>query len=196
MGRRFLSSCLLASLVAACGEDPGDGRVVGALTVPDCNGRALERVCPAEVAPESCEAFDLGVDFFTLEVADQRAVIRLQEGGQFFAKTNGLLLEIRDVRQLRGNLGAPLPVAPNANIRGALGLFERCPETTQNFELQGEVVFERFGVAKGDRVAGRLVRLEVRDGRGEGSSRLLGVLHGDFDFTIRRGPPHEAFPGR
>ncbi len=180
-----------------CAEHQGVGHVQGSLTVPGCDDDAdLDARCAASVDPLACTAFDLGVDFFTVEGLEPVAVIRMQRGGEPFAQTDGLLLEIRDARLLRGNLGAPVPVGPDENVRAALGLFARCPDATQNFELSGEVTFDAFGVGKGDAVRGTIDRLEVRDGRTESPGRVLGVLHGDFDFTLRKGPPYQRFAGR
>jgi len=185
---------LLVLALVGCGEDRGRGSLVGSLTIPDCeDGETAVFTCAADVDLDACEAFDLDPDFFALETLDEIAVLRMQKGGRAFAQTDGLLLQIRDVRRLRGNLGVRLPVGAEANIRAALGLFEMCPGSTQNFLLQGEVVFHRFGVERGDQVRGVIERLEVRDGRGTG--RVLGVLRGDFDFTLRQGPPHQQFTG-
>ncbi|MCB9538041.1 MAG: hypothetical protein H6704_17445 [Myxococcales bacterium] len=194
---RRLLPIVIVLLCGACAEDRGRGRVVGSLMVPECDGDgALDARCAAGVDPLECEAFDLEVDFFAVETFEESAVIRVQRGGLAFAQTNGVLLEIRDVRLLRGELGRPLAVGPERNIRAALGLFDRCPDATQNFELRGEVTFTAFGVGKGDAVQGRIDRLEVRDGRSEGPGTVLGVLHGDFDFTLRRGPPYQQFAGK
>jgi hypothetical protein len=123
------------------------------------------------------------------------ARLSLQEGGRPFGLVDGLTFQIADVRQLRGRLGQSIPVGPNANVRAALGLFDRCPDTTQNFTLTGAVTFTRFGVERGDRVTGTIDRLEVRDGRPTNGSAgpVLGLLRGDFDFILRVGPPYQRF---
>ena len=79
---------------------------------------------------------------------DNSAWLRLQAGGSDFALTDGLLLQIRDTSVARA-LGETMPIGQDENIRGALGLFETCAGSTQNFELTGQVVFDRFGVSKG-----------------------------------------------
>lgn len=183
---------LIASLLFACAEDTGDGRVVGWLTVPDCEGsKALSKTCDGDLS--TCEAFDLEVDVFALESSGDLAIIRLQRGGRTFARTDGLILELRDVRQLRGNLNQRQRVGPNEDVRAALGLFDTCPDATLNFELSGEIQFTKFGLARGDVIAGEIISLEVRDGRAEGAADILGQLRGDFDFTVRSGPPYQQF---
>lgn len=176
-----------------CSEDLGSGRVVGALSVPDCDEDGdLVATCPGE-GGAPCEAFDLKVSLFALEQSGDLATIRLQRGGQAFAQTDGLLLQIHDVRRLRGNLGAAQRVGPGENIRAALGLFRRCPVATLNFSISGEVVFDRFGLDSGDVIAGSITTLEVRDGRSGEIGEIVGELHGEFEFTVRSGPPFQQF---
>lgn len=186
---------LLPTLLAACAEDPGTGRVAGSLSVPACEaGEPLEATCPPEVPAESCEAFDLQADFFALEPYGEGVLMRFQKGGRILALTDALVLTIGDHRLLRGNLGRSLPVGPDENIRGALGLFHICPDSTQSYAIHGLVRFDAFGVDKNDEVRGVLERLEVRDGRSEGGvGQLLGVLHGHFDFQVHKGRPYQPF---
>jgi hypothetical protein len=183
---------LLSLLAGGCGEDLGTGEIVGSLVVPDCESRGDEErwVCAPDVPADRCEAFDLGVDFFALEHFEDSAVIRMQEGGQDLATTDGLLIEIRDVRLLRGQLGQGLEIGPRRDIRAALILSDTCPESTQSFDLRGRIVFTDFGIDKGDRVAARIEELVVRDAR---TGALLGRLRGSFEFTLRRGPPYQRF---
>ncbi|MBU0553655.1 hypothetical protein KKF91_04335 [Myxococcota bacterium] len=192
--RLHLTALSLSLLLGACGEPLSTGQVQGRLLVPDCaEGKPRRYECDPSGDPGSCAAFSLDPDFFSLELSEERAVIRLQRGGRPFGEVDGFLLEIRDIRALRGQLQRPLLLGPEENIRGALGLFEACPDSTQNFTLRGEVRFERFGLSRGDRVKGSLLWIEVRDGRD--ASQALGQLRGDFDFEILRGPPFETFPG-
>lgn len=190
-------SFLAALSLLACTDSAGTGRVVGSLAVPDCaEDGALKAECGGDVPFGSCEAFSLGVDFFAAEATGRGGLIRLQRGGRNLSLTDALILEVRDVRQLRGALGTPQAVGPEQNIRAALGLFDRCPDSTQSFELTGLVRFDAFSLERGDRIAGTIERLEVRDGRPErGVGEVLGVLHGDFDFDVRKGPPYQQFSG-
>jgi len=185
----------LAIGLLACGDDQGVGKVVGFLHVPVCDeGAPLDVTCMPEVPPEDCNAFDLRADFFALEPYGNSALLRIQRGGRILALTDALVLEIRDYRLLRGNLGRPLPVGPDQNVRAALGLFHLCPDSTQPYAIHGIVRFEAFGVSQGEQVTGIIDRLEVRDGRAQGgAAQLLGILHGDFDFTVRKGPPYQPF---
>ena len=191
---KTLTLLALALGLAACAEDTGDGAVIGSLFVPACeDGTPLDKTCPETTDPRQCEAFDLGADFFAVEPYGDGALLRIQRGGRILALTDALVLEISDYRLLRGQLGNRLPVGFDRNIRGALGLFHLCPDSTQSYDISGQVTFSTFGVHKGDRVAGTF-ELEVRDGRSEtGASRVLGVLHGDFDFIVRKGPPYQPF---
>ena len=119
--------------------------------------------------------------------------LRMQRGGADFALADGLVLQIEDTRRLRGRLGEPVPIGNNENIRAGLGLFARCPGSVQNFDITGSIVFESFGLDKGDRIKGVIETLEIRDGRGEGVGGVLGQLHGYFDFNVQTGPPYQRF---
>lgn len=194
---RGLALSIWALGLLACSDSAGVGRVVGSITVPDCtNDEPLVRRCGPDVAGEDCSRFDLEVDFFAAESTGKGALVRLQRGGRNLSLADGLIIEVRDVRKLRGKLGEPLAVGPDQNIRAALGLFDRCPDSTQSFLVTGVMRFTAFGLAQNDTVAGTIERLEVRDGRPErGVGQVLGVLHGDFRFTVRKGPPYEQFSG-
>jgi hypothetical protein len=185
-----------ALFLVGCGRESGSGQVTGFLTVPGCMmapAGAEQCTGAATDPPDICEDFALDTDFFTLEPVGTQAVLRLQHGGEDFAREDALMLHIIDVDRIRGALGVAIAVGPEAPIRGALDLFETCPDATESLELRGRVTFQDFGTHKGDRVAGTLDELLVRDAR---TGALRGRLHGDFDFTVRRGPPYRRFAGR
>ena len=189
-------SAVTGSVLTACRSESGNGEVTGFLTVPGCLvAPAGAEACTGGETddPAVCNSFDLDPGFFTLEREGDQAILRLQSGGGDFAQEDGLLLHLADVSLVRGRLGQPMAVGPEEPLRAALALFERCPGATESFELRGSITFEDFGVRKGDRVAGTLNELLVRDGR---TGALLGRLHGNFDFTVRRGPPYRRFDGQ
>jgi hypothetical protein len=193
---RLAALATLVCLLGGCGRETGSGNVTGFLTVPGCmTAPAGSERCTGAASdpPEICEDFALDTDFFTLEPVGAQAVLRLQHGGEDFAREDALMLHIIDVDRIRGALGVPMAVGPEAPIRGALDLFETCPDATESLEMRGRVTFSDFGTHKGDRVAGTLDELLVRDAR---TGALRGRLHGDFDFTVRRGPPYRRFAGR
>lgn len=191
----LLATLLTPALLVGCTDYIEEGTLVGSLVVPDCEGGEGARFTCLDTALEDCDAFRLDIDFFALDFLGDAARLSLQQGGRPFGLADGLTFQIADVRQLRGRLGQSIPVGPNANVRAALGLFDRCPDTTQNFTLTGAVTFTRFGVERGDRVTGTIDRLEVRDGRPTDGSAgpVLGLLRGDFDFILRVGPPYQRF---
>ncbi len=193
--RNITRGLLLGSALAGCAQEQGSGSLTGFLSVPGCvTPPADVEVCRGlpDDPPAICEHFDLHPNFFTLETAADDAVLRMQYGGEDFAREDGLQLHVRDVGGLAGRLGRPLAVGPDEPVRAALDLFERCPLVTESLELRGTVTFEAFGLHKGDRVIGTIDELIVRDAR---SGALRGRLHGDFDFTVRRGPPYRRFVG-
>lgn len=181
-------------LMTGCVDVPGTGNVLGWLDLQDCTpDTKLTEVCDAEIADLECSAFDLGANFFALELfSEYSAKVRLQRGGASFIKTDGIVLDFRDIRALRGRLGAPIAVGADQDVRAALILGQRCPSSTQSLELSGELVVSHFGTEVGDRIAGEILFLEVRDGR-EPLAGLIGVLRGGFDFVFRKGAPFEQF---
>jgi len=186
----------IGAALAGCAQEQGSGSVTGFLAVPGCVTAPVGvEACTGATTdpPDICEHFDMRPNFFTLEAAADDAVVRMQHGGADFARADGLQLHVRDVRGLPGRLGVPLAVGPDEPVRGALDLFDRCPEGTESLELLGTVTFESFGLSKGDHVSGTIDELLVRDAR---TGALRGRLHGDFDFTVRRGPPYRRFVGR
>lgn len=193
-----MRSCLAIAIALAafgCSDDIGSAEIVGSLIVPDCeDGAASSYVC-ADVPLDVCDALKLEFDFFALDQLGDAARLTLQRGGQILGRTDSLMFEIQDLRLLRGRLGQSIPVGADANVRVGLGLFELCPDTTQSFEIAGSVVFDALGVERGDRVAGRIERLEVRDGRSADGrpGPVLGFLRGTFDFTLQVGPPYQRF---
>jgi len=190
---RYLPIILIV-VAAGCDQATGDGQLSGSLFIPDCvDGSSRDFTCEATVSSRECRAFDLDADFFALQTyPDNSAKLRMQRGGADFALADGIVFQIDDTRRLRGRLSESIPVGQNENVRAGLGLFARCPGSIQNFEITGSIVFEAFGLNKGDRIKGVIETLEIRDGRGE-NGNVLGQLHGDFDFNVQTGPPYQRF---
>ena len=185
----FVVFCLVS-----CTQVSGEGSVNGWLTIEDCGpSSSIIRRCAEQNVNETCSAFDLGTDFYALELFDERSgKLRLQRGGAALQLTDALVLEFKDIRDLRGRLGEPLPIGQEQSIRAALILGQSCPESTESLMLTGEIIMTHFGTEVGDRIAGEIAFIEVRDGRDTLNS-LLGVLQGYFDFRYRKGSPFEQF---
>ncbi len=189
----LLSLCCL--IAVGCDDDIGAGHLLGSLEIADCeDGEPARYICEAG-ALDTCEALSLDFDFFALDQLGDAARMTMQRGGQVLGRTDGVLFEVRDLRLLRGRLGQSIPVGPERNVRIGLALFELCPDTTQSFDITGSVVFDALGVERGDRVAGRIERLEVRDGRSRDGlpGPVRGFLRGQFDFVLQIGPPYQRF---
>lgn len=188
--------CVTLGLAAmlSCVDVSGSGAVLGWLRLDECTDEIqLSEVCASTVPDLECSAFDLEADFFALELfEEQSAKLRLQRGGASFIKTDAIVLDIQNIRALRGRLGTPVSVGEGRDVRAALILGRTCPSSTQSLELSGEVVIRHFGTEVGDRIAGEITFLEVRDGR-EPLVGLIGVLRGKFDFTFQNGTPFEQF---
>ena len=192
LGRYFVLGTWLL-LVTGCADVSGKGSVTGWLVLDECGPEtALELLC-ADDSNDGCSAFNLETDFYALELFDERSgKLRLQRGGASLHVSDGLVLEFQDIRGLRGRLGESLSVGPEEPIRAALILGSTCPNSTQSLHLTGQVVITHFGTEVGERIAGRIEFLEIRDGR-DSLSSLIGVIRGYFDFRYRKGTPFEQF---
>ena len=194
MRLRYLSFLCFLVLGGGCVDVGGKGEVLGWLNLDQCTEDArLSALCDSTVSDRECAAFNLGADFFALELFDEQSgKLRLQRGGASFIKTDALVLDIRDIRALRGRLGTPIAVGGDQDVRAALILGRTCPSSTQSLELSGELIIHQFGTEVGDRISGEISFLEVRDGR-EPLVGLIGVLRGHFDFVFQNGTPFEQF---
>lgn len=190
----YLGLTCLVALGIGCVDVSGKGEVLGWLSLDECTEESrLSAVCDTTVSEVECSAFNLGADFFALELFDEQSgKLRLQRGGASFIKTDALVLDIRDIRALRGRLGTPIAVGGSQDVRAALILGRTCPSSTQSLELSGEIVIHQFGTEVGNRISGEILFLEVRDGR-EPLVGLIGVLRGYFDFVFQNGTPFEQF---
>ena len=194
MNRGDLSVRILSVLlIFGCTSMSGEGNVTGWLVLDECGPEtSLELLCD-EQSEGGCRAFDLEADFFALELFDERSgKLRLQRGGSGLHLSDALVLEFRDVRNLRGRLGETLPIGSEHSVRAALMLGSTCPESTESLSLRGEATITHFGTQIGDRIAGTIDFLEVRDGR-ENRTGLIGVIRGYFDFRYQKGTPFEQF---
>ena len=196
MSSRSLSRCLLVFLtgVLGCVQESGQGSLEGWIRVEACGeDKALIAECEERELAESCDAFSLGPTFFALEIFDeQSAKIRIQQGGASIEQVDGLVIDIADIRNLRGRLGQVLTVGADSDVRAGLILGHSCPDTTQSLSLSGQLIFRRFGNRPGDRISGEILFLEIRDGRAP-LDGLIGVISGGFDFIYQLGQPFEQF---
>jgi hypothetical protein len=194
MRLKYAGFACLVALGFGCVDVSGKGEVLGWLSLDECSADSrLSALCDDTVSDVECSAFNLGADFFALELFDEQSgKLRLQRGGASFIKTDALVLDIRDIRSLRGRLGTPIAIGEEQDVRAALILGSTCPSSTQSLALSGELVIHQFGIEVGDRIFGEISFLEVRDGR-EPLVGLIGVLRGHFDFVFQNGTPFEQF---
>jgi hypothetical protein len=157
-------------------------------------GEGAQWTC-SDPAATACAAFEIEVDYLSLETFGDRAVVRLQHGGRPQAQADSLSFDVRDVSAVRSQLGEAIALSDDGPVRGALGLFDRCPDSAASLRLDGAVVFEAFGTKAGDRVVGRFDNLVVVDRR-DPLAPPLGTLSGSFDFEVVKGTIHQRFVDR
>lgn len=183
-----LAGALAASL-SGC-ADEGEGALYGSLTIPECEP-GERRVFECAEGASECRAFDLDPDFFSMDVTEDEAFIRIQHGAFYPPDVDGLFIQIRDRDAL--TVGAPMPIGTEDAVRVGMHLGETCPDGRQSLLFSGELVLSHFGTGSGDRVAGRIDPLIVTDGR---DGEALGSLVVEFDFEYRLGTPHQPFTRR
>lgn len=178
----LLALALSAATSAGCtwlGNGSGTFEAAS-LTLDHCDGSDPKTFAPFRLKP----------NFFTLNVFENEAEMRIQEGGRDPGMSNFILLHVRDWQYVADNATSALPIDGQL-IRGSLYLFESCPNSFEATSLQGTITFRKLGTGKNDRVEGTLT-VNVLDSRNTAQVVSAG-LTGDFKFRIAKGPPYETF---
>lgn len=198
--------CLAAAaLAAACTTGAGDGRVWGSIDLPECG-----------VADED---YDMGIDFFAASYFENTLQIRLQNGGHDQAATDGVAIQVRDVKLFADAPDQEFEIAVEPAIddyleqgpeigypettwdspaRATLYLNQTCPDNTLGFtDGVGTISFSSIYVPdESKRVAGsfHLRFVDPRTWEGPGEIGARAELFGEFDFNYSRGTPAQPFP--
>lgn len=196
----------LAALAgAACSTGAGDGRVWGALELPGCGVED--------------DSYDMEVDFFAADYFDNTLQIRLQHGGKGQAFSDGLMIVVRDVKEVSRSLGEPqvIEVEPDVETfieegpdvgypettwdspaRVTLYLNDTCPDNHLAFtDGAGEITFTRIYLPdESKRIAGafHLEFVDLREWEEPGDTGPRAELYGEFEFNYTRGSPAQTFP--
>jgi hypothetical protein len=199
-------SCAFAVLlVAACTAGAGDGRVWGSLYLPECG-----------VVDDD---YDMGVDFFAASYFENTLQVRLQHGGQDQARTDGVVIQVRDVRAFADAPGQTFEIAVEPSFeeylehgpaidqpettwdspaRVTLFLNRTCPDNTLAFtDGVGTITFDSiYQPDKTKRIKGgfHLRFIDPRTWVEPGEIGAEAELFGEFDFNYSRGAPAQAFP--
>ena len=198
----------LALSLAACSTGEGEGSVKSdQLFIDDCwNG-----------------PFDLEPSFFGAEPAADSLIIRVQRGDNYEEVSDGLLVLVKDVGQIRGSsLGAGLKVGlpPGVSPPGvpvtydpnpplvSLALYLNATCHSQNgtiYAVDGSITFDSLfsGDPNESNADDRLTEAEfeatftdprdIQPGGGYDASRSS-VVRGWFRFYFQRGQPAQPFP--
>jgi len=202
-GRTFLLA--LALIPAACTTGAGDGRVWGSLYLPGCG-----------VVDEN---YDMGVTFFAASYFDNTLQVRLQNGGQDQAVTDGVVIQVRDVDLIAAAPGQAFEITVEPSIeefleqgpeidqpetswdspaRVTLFLNGTCPGNTLAFtDGAGTITFQSiYQPDQTKRIKGgfHLRFIDPRTWESPGEIGAEADLFGEFDFNYSRGAPAQAFP--
>jgi hypothetical protein len=140
--------------------------------------------------------------------------IRVQPTGLNLNESDVLFIQVANSFDVANQLGQPLPVTADSNVRASLVLNETCPFAEVQIELDGTLVFSTFGSANQTPVPNDF-RIQFEDrltasfsfqvvdrrastlgGVGGVSTQpaLAGQLAGDFNFVVRQGRAAQAYP--
>ncbi|MBW2278108.1 MAG: hypothetical protein JRF63_11475, partial [Deltaproteobacteria bacterium] len=89
-------------LCTTCTTGAGDGRVWGSLYLPECG--------------VDDDDYDMGVDFFAASYFENTLQVRLQNGGQDQALTDGVVIQVRDVEMIADAPGATFDIAVEPSL--------------------------------------------------------------------------------
>jgi len=195
----------VALLCTTCTTGAGDGRVWGSLYLPECG-----------VVDED---YDMGVDFFAASYFENTLQVRLQNGGQDQALTDGVVIQVRDVDLFAGAPSSTFDIEVEPPVeeyleqgpdldspettwdspaRVTLFLNKTCPDNTLAFtDGVGTITFSSIYVPdESKRIKGgfHLRFIDPRTWEGPGEIGAEADLFGEFDFNYSRGAPAQAFP--
>ena len=202
--------------VAGCDVGTGVGAVAGTLFVDPCTVDGTLGTLAAPVA------FNLKPSYFVADPVNDvmglhpknKVSIRVQSTGNSVEEADVLFVGVSNVGEAANQLGQPLPVGADTNVRATLGLNRTCPKHSVQIELDGTIQFTRFGIVP-DAGAPPDFRISFNDpitasfslnvvdrraltlgGTGGVSTvpSVGGHLDGNFDFRVQQGRGAQQFP--
>jgi hypothetical protein len=186
---------LLALALAACSVGEGQGELTAAVVVSD--------FCELEDP-----ALDLNPTFFAGEVTLDQLVIRVQRGSQVESESDGLIILVRDVNEIkRQRIGLPIPIDSDERslVQVVLYLNGTCPVGfPDEFGVppvvleaaSGEITFRHIYAPELDSdstgIEAEISGVEFADV--EMPEQRHATLDGWFSFFYQRGAPAQRFP--
>lgn len=176
-----LSLCL-----GACANGEGEGEVSGSVSAPECG---IDNT-----------AWELEPNFFVQDPWENTAVIRVQHGSNYQDLSNGLVISISDVEEVRASFGTPIdlaaedsPVTITLTLDGTCRPARRDPSVVL-VARSGSITFTALydpGSGDGPETSATIDGLVMDDGEEEPSTA---ELSGYFTFLFARGRPGQRYP--
>ena len=215
------------ALLSACQVGQGTGTVDGTLYIRQCAERSAVGATSVGTTysigePGNPAQYSMKPKYFVAEAIDDfsrlypmnRLNVRVQSDGARIEQADVLFVSIASVYETALQLGKPVEIGPNSNVRATLSLAQACPMPEVTPALQGTMTFSVLGSAQAERVPvdfrvtfddhlAAQFELDVIDIRsatlgGSGSvpvdPAIGGHLSGYFDFIVRQGQSAQAFP--
>ena len=93
----------LTPCLGACANGEGEGEASGPVSAPECG--------------IDDTAWELRPNFFVQDPWENTAVIRVQRGSNYQDLSNGLVISISDVEEVRGSFGTPIDLSAEDSPR-------------------------------------------------------------------------------
>ncbi|MBK7150400.1 MAG: hypothetical protein IPL19_12350 [Sandaracinaceae bacterium] len=176
----------LTLCLGACANGEGEGEVSGSVSAPECG--------------IDDTAWELRPDFFVQDPWENTAVIRVQRGSNYQDLSNGLVISISDVEEVRGSFGTPIdlsaedsPVTITLTLDGTCRPARRDPSVVL-IARSGTITFTALYDPRSDdgpETTATIDGLVMDDGEEEPSTA---ELSGYFTFLFARGRPGQRYP--
>ncbi len=180
-----LGTALLALL--ACADGQGEGEVTGSVSAPECG------IDDAD--------WDLRPDYFAQDSWENTAIVRVQRGSNYQDLSNGLVITISDVDDVRASFGTPIdlsleeaPVSITLTLDGTCRPRRREPSVLL-IARSGTITFDALYDPRADdgrETSATLDGLVMDDG--EEVEPATAELSGFFSFLFTRGRPGQRYP--
>ncbi|MEM6955666.1 MAG: hypothetical protein AAF645_08255 [Myxococcota bacterium] len=179
---------IAAFALTGCSLGVGEGEVSGVVMAPMCG---LEG------------AYDLKPNFFVSDPFEEHLRVRIQRGGDFEIRSDGILITISDVNAFADNIGRPFRFTGARSDLVSMNFFahDSCPIDRDDIPVdfgavEGTITFDALYSPEldEDQLLTSATFADVRLVDRDNADTRFAVLSGRFEFIFNRGRPAQPFP--